>query len=77
MIWNLKRGSGICWARLKKPCAQLDRFEGRDISCMRCMVVKDFLKDPCEIKLDSHAHESVEEFVAFLIRVANADSRRL
>lgn len=69
MIWNIKRATGICWSRL-----ECGRLEG--ISCMRCMVVKDFLYDPCDVKFDHKAHESVEEFVSFLIRVAAMGSEQ-
>ncbi len=72
MKWNMKKLSRICWERLGHPCAQAIG----NGSCMRCMVVKDFFTDPCDIKMDHQAHEHMDEFVAFLIRVANAGSRR-
>lgn len=75
MFWNLKNATGICWEQQRKPCGQVERLEGRDVSCMRCMVVSDFIDDPCDIKLDYKADESLEEYLAFLLRV-NAITRK-
>lgn len=75
MKWNLNKASGICWSKLKHICGQLERLEGRNIPCMRCLVVSDFLADPCDIKLDHMADGSLEEYMAFLLRV-NALSKQ-
>lgn len=69
MKWNIKRASSICWEKEGYECG---RLEG--IACMRCMVVKDFLHDLCDFKMDQMAHESMEDYVSFLIRVANMGS---
>ena len=69
MKWNWKKAEGLCWERLGYPCAQVPG----NGSCMRCLVVKDFLNDPCDIKFD-HQVQNMEEFVSFMIRVANTSS---
>lgn len=74
MEYVLSKATWICWSKLNYECGQVENLEGTDISCMRCLIVSDFLHNPCDIKFNHKAGESLEEYIALLIRF-NAATR--
>lgn len=62
--WYTQTASPLCWEKLGGICSKL---EGKG-NCIGC-VLMDEIMSPCIMKFDTHAHESLEELIAFLIRV--------